>query len=418
MAMNALGKRGERELVVGLDIGTSKVAALVGECDEDGQVSLIGYGESPTNKGLRRGAVVDIESTSMAIKRAVDAAAMMSDCDIASVWVGVAGDHVISQDSHGMTGTGGREITQSDIDQVIQSARALKIPDGQQILHCEPQDFRIDGQDGIRKPQGMSGHRLEANVHLVTGATNTIQNVTKCVERCDLNVTGIVLEPVAAARAVLNEDEKELGVALIDIGGGTTDIAIYTRGALRHTAILPIAGEQITNDLSYGLTTPPVNAEEIKKKHADLRVMDDRGTHEAIEVPGVSGRPPRRISPDTMMRMVRPRIEEILGYVQDEIRRSGYHELINAGVVITGGTALTPGLIELAEDFLQMPARLGAPQGVSGNLDALKNPANATGIGLILHGLAVAQGEQSAPNRGADGDSAWTRMKRWFHEHL
>ncbi|MHB1228777.1 MAG: cell division protein FtsA [Halothiobacillus sp.] len=411
-------RKGERDLVVGLDVGTSKVAALVGEYDADGHLSLIGFGQSPTNKGLRRGSVVDIESTSFAIQRAIDAAGAMSNCEIGSVWVGVAGDHVISMDSKGMTGTAGREITAADIHQVVQSARAVKIPDGQQILYCEPQEFRIDGQDGIRKPQGMTGHRLEADVHIVTTAINNVQNIVKCVERCGLSVTGTVLDPIAAATAVLNEDEKELGVALVDIGGGTTDIAIYTRGALRYTTVLPIAGEQITNDLAYGLTTPPTQAEEIKRKFANLRPLDERSQLEEIEVPGVSGRQPRRISRDTMMRICRPRVEEILGYVQEAIRRSGYHEMINAGVVLTGGTASMPGLVELTEDFLQMPTRLGLPQGISGNHEALKNPANATGIGLILHGRKVeALGQISMPST-PQGEPVINQLRRWWKDHF
>ena len=411
-------RKGERDLVVGLDVGTTKVAALVGEYDADGHLSLIGFGQSPTNKGLRRGSVVDIESTSLAIQRAIDAAGAVSNCEIGSVWVGVAGDHVISMDSKGMTGTAGREITAGDIHQVVQSARAVKIPDGQQILHCEPQEFRIDGQDGIRKPQGMTGHRLEADVHIVTTAINNVQNIVKCVERCGLSVTGTVLDPIAAATAVLNDDEKELGVALIDIGGGTTDIAIYTRGALRYTAVLPIAGEQITNDLAYGLTTPPGNAEEIKRKFANLLPLDDRAQLEEIDVPGVSGRQPRRISRDTMMRICRPRVEEILGYVQETIRRSGYHEMINAGVVLTGGTALMPGLVELTEDFLQMPTRLGLPQGISGNHEALKNPANATGIGLILHGRKAESLGQNLPVHAPQGEAMINQLKRWWKEHF
>ncbi len=411
-------RKGERDLVVGLDVGTTKVAALVGEYDADGHLSLIGFGQSNTNKGLRRGSVGDIESTSLAIQRAIDAAGAMSNCEIGSVWVGVAGDHVISMDSKGMTGTAGREITAADIHQVVQSARAVKIPDGQQILYCEPQEFRIDGQDGIRKPQGMTGHRLEADVHIVTTAINNVQNIVKCVERCGLSVTGTVLDPIAAATAVLNEDEKELGVALVDIGGGTTDIAIYTRGALRYTSVLPIAGEQITNDLAYGLTTPPSNAEEIKRKFANLLPLDDRAQLEEIEVPGVSGRQPRRISRDTMMRICRPRVEEILGYVQEAIRRSGYHEMINAGVVLTGGTAAMPGLVELTEDFLQMPTRLGLPQGMSGNHEALKNPANATGIGLILHGRKAEALGQIAPLAPAQGEAVINQLKRWWKDHF
>lgn len=413
--MAIAARKTERDLVVGLDVGTSKVAALVGEYDADGNLSLIGYGQASTNKGLKRGSVVDIESTSFAIQRAVDAAAAMSNCEIGSVWVGVAGDHVISIDSKGITGTGGREITAADIAQVVQSAKAVKIPDGQQILYSEPQEYRIDGQDGIRKPQGMTGHRLEADVHIVTTATNNVRNIIKCVERCGLAVTGTKLDPIAAAAAVLNDDEKELGVALVDIGGGTTDIAIYFRGALRYTAVLPIAGEQITNDLAYGLTTPPVQAEEIKRRYANLNPLDERQMAEELEVPGVSGRQPRRISRDTMMRICRPRVEEILGYIREALRSSGYHEMINAGVVLTGGTAAMPGLVEMCEDFLQMPTRLGIPQGVHGNHESLANPANATGVGLLLLGrFADAEATQTTDTRSMD--SLTDRARRWFKE--
>lgn len=363
--------------------------------------------------------MVDIESTSMAIQRAIDSAGALSNCEIGSAWVGVAGDHVVSMDSQGMTGTGGREITKADVHQVIQSARAVKIPDGQSILHCEPQEFRIDGQDGIRKPQGMSGHRLEASVHIVTSAANNVHNIIKCVERCQVHVEGSVLEPVAAARAVLNEDERELGVVLIDIGGGTADLAIYTGGALRHVAVLPIAGEQITNDLSYGLTTPPAEAEKIKIKYADLGELDERAAATAIEVPGVSGRPPRRIPQETMMRIVRPRVEEMLSYIHEEIRRSGYRNMINAGVVITGGTAQMPGFVELAEDYLQMPARLGVPQGVEGNLEALKDPANAAGVGLMLWGLENARTQAATEgSTSLAADHPINRLKNWFQRHF
>ncbi|OYY56374.1 MAG: cell division protein FtsA, partial [Halothiobacillus sp. 28-55-5] len=339
-------RKGERDLVVGLDVGTTKVAALVGEYDADGHLSLIGFGQSATNKGLRRGSVVDIESTSLAIQRAIDAAGAMSNCEIGSVWVGVAGDHVISMDSKGMTGTAGREITAADIHQVVQSARAVKIPDGQQILYCEAQEFRIDGQDGIRKPQGMTGHRLEADVHIVTTAINNVQNIVKCVERCGLSVTGTVLDPIAAATAVLNEDEKELGVCLVDIGGGTTDIAVFKQGAIRHTAVVPIAGDQMTNDVAVAFRTPTQAAEEIKIKHGcALRQLAE--PREMVEVPGVDGREPRQLSVQTLAEVIEPRVVELYEFVLSELRRSGMEEMIASGIVITGGSSMMRGMVEL-----------------------------------------------------------------------
>ncbi|MFP4154778.1 MAG: cell division protein FtsA [Halothiobacillaceae bacterium] len=412
-------KKGDKNLVVGLDVGTTKIAALVGEVDEDGRVNLIGHGTSPTRGGLRRGMVVDIDSTANAIRRAVEAADLMSNCQINAVWVGIAGAHVSSQDSQGVSGIQGSEITRDDVRRVIESARAIAIPNGQQIIHAVAQEYAIDGQDGIREPVGMSGVRLEANVHLVTGAVSAVQNITKCVERCGLGVEGIVLEQLAAAHAVLNDDEKSLGVCLVDIGGGTTDVAIYVKGALRHTHVLPIAGDQITNDIAVGLKTPTQHAETIKIKHGGLVYADERDGETAIEVPSVSDRPPRRMARETLMRIVRPRVEEILQYVCDEIRRVGYEEQINAGIVLTGGAAKLPGLTDMAEEIFNMPVRLGTAQGVGGMTSVVSDPENATGIGLILHGVqSMRSGFEPQREAAAGGETVLQRMKRWFQDHV
>ncbi|MGC9456555.1 MAG: cell division protein FtsA [Halothiobacillaceae bacterium] len=412
-------KKGDKNLVVGLDVGTTKIAALVGEVDEDGRVNLIGHGTSPTHGGLRRGMVVDIDTTANAIRRAVESADLMSNCQINAVWVGIAGAHVSSQDSQGVSGIQGSEITRDDVRRVIESARAIAIPNGQQIIHAVAQEYAIDGQDGIREPVGMSGVRLEANVHIVTGAVSAVQNITKCVDRCGLGVEGIVLEQLAASHAVLNDDEKALGVCLVDIGGGTTDVAIYVKGALRHTHVLPIAGDQITNDIAVGLKTPTQHAEAIKIKHGGLVYADERDGETAIEVPSVSDRPPRRMARETLMRIVRPRVEEILQYVRDEIRRVGYEEQINAGIVLTGGAAKLPGLTDMAEEIFNMPVRLGTAQGVGGMTSVVSDPENATGIGLILHGVqSMRSGFEPQRDSAAGGETVLQRMKRWFQDHV
>jgi len=412
-------KKGDKNLVVGLDVGTSKVAALVGEVGEDGRVDLIGYGAHPTRGGLRRGMVVDIDSTANAICRAVEAADLMSNCQINSVWVGIAGAHISSQDSQGVTGVQGSEITRDDVRRVIESARAIAVPDGQRILHAVPQEYSIDGQDGIREPVGMSGVRLEAKVHIVTGAVSAMQNISKCVDRCGLGVEGIVLAPLAASHAVLNEDEKALGVCVVDIGSGTSDLAIYVDGALRHTHVLPIAGDQITNDIAVGLKTPTRYAESIKINHGSLIFQDDKEGDIAIEVPSVSDRPPRRMSREILLRIVRPRVEEILQYVRDEIRRVGFEEQINAGIVLTGGTAKLPGLVEIAEEIFHMPVRLGTAQGVGGINSVVSDPANATGIGLILHGVQSMQSRLEPPRETSGGvQVVLQRIKRWFADHI
>ncbi len=402
----------EKNLIVGLDIGTSKVVAMVGEVRVDGEIEIIGLG-SHASRGLKKGVVVNIESTVQSIQRAVEEAELMAGCEIHSVLCGIAGSHIRSLNSHGIVGVKDREVTSGDMDRVIDAARAVAIPADQRILHILPQDFIIDGQDGIREPVGMSGVRLETRVHMVTGAVSAAQNIVKCVRRCGLEVDDLVLEQLASSYSVLQEDEKELGVCLVDIGGGTTDIAVFTDGAIQHTAVIPIAGDQVTNDIAVALRTPTQYAEEIKVKYAcALRQL--AGSDENIEVPSIGDRPARRLTRQTLAEVVEPRYEELLSLVQAELRRSGLEDLVAGGVVLTGGSAKMEGLIELAEEVFHMPVRLGTPQYVSGLADVVRNPIYATGVGLLLfgHGNHGALGGRMEETEGAM--AVWNRMKSWF----
>src|SRR3569623_900535 len=353
-------KRSERNLIVGLDIGTSKVVALVGEIGLDGSIEVLGIGSQPS-RGLKKGVVVNIESTVQSIQRAVEEAELMAGCEIHSVYAGIAGSHIRSLNTHGIVALRDQELTLNDVDRVLDSACAVAIPADQKILHVLPQEFVIDNQEGIKEPVGMSGVRLEAKVHLVTGAVSAAQNIIKCVRRCGLEVDDIILEQLASSYSVLTEDEKDLGVCIVDIGGGTTDIAIFTEGSIRHTAVIPIAGDQVTNDIAVALRTPTQYAEEIKLKYAcaltQLAMADV-----IFEVPSVGDRPPRRRARQSLAEVVEPRYEELLGLVQAELRRSGFEELIAAGVVLTGGSAKMEGVLELAEAIFHMPVRLGSPQ--------------------------------------------------------
>ena len=408
-----MSKRSEKDLVVGLDIGTSKVVAIVCEINADGQVEIIGIGSHPS-RGLKKGVVVNIESTVQSIQRAVEEAELMAGCQIHSVYAGIAGSHIRSLNSHGIVAIRDNEVTAADVDRVIDAARAVAIPTDQKILHILPQEFIIDHQEGIREPIGMSGVRLEAKVHIVTGAVSAAQNIIKCVRRCGLEVDDIILEQLASSYAVLTEDEKELGVCLVDIGGGTTDIAIFIEGAIRHTAVIPIAGDQVTNDIAVALRTPTQFADEIKIKYGcALRQLAH--ANESIEVPSVGDRPPRRLARQTLAEVIEPRYEELLGLVQSELQRSGYESLIAAGVVLTGGTAKMEGVIELAEEVFHLPVRLGVPQNVMGLADVVRNPIHATGVGLLLFAC-----QNRGTNRGVDAKvregvkGVWGRMKGWF----
>ncbi len=399
-------------LIVALDIGTSKIAALVGELTEDNQIEVIGFGTHPS-RGLKRGVVVNIESTVQSIQRAIEEAELMAGCDIQNAYTGIAGSHIRSLNSHGIVAIRDREVHQSDVDRVIDAAKAVAIPADQQILHILPQEFIIDNQDGVREPVGMSGVRLEAKVHIVTGAVSAAQNITKCVRRCGLHVSDIVLEQLASSHAVLSDDEKELGVCLIDIGGGTTDIVIFTDGAIRHTAVIPIAGDHVTNDIAVALRTPTQHAEKIKIEHgAVITGITDQS--ETIEVPSVANRAPRKIHKRALADVITARYEELFALIRAELRRSGFEDLVASGIVLTGGASQMSGVIDLAEQHFRMPVRLGVPQHVRGLIDVRENPIFATGVGLLLHGLhARAQG-MPAYELDYGARSMWVRMRSWF----
>lgn len=406
-----MSKKVDKEMIVGLDIGTSKVVAIVGEINSTDEIDIIGIGSHPS-RGLKKGVVVNIESTVHSIQRAVEEAELMAGCQIHSVYTGIAGSHVRSINSHGIVAIKDREVTAADVDRVIDAARAVAIPADQRILHILPQEFVIDGQEGIREPIGMAGVRLEAKVHLITGAVSAAQNIIKCVRRCGLEVDDIILEQLASSYSVLTDDEKDLGVCLVDVGGGTTDIAVFCEGAIRHTAVIPIAGDQVTNDIAVAMRTPTQHAEEIKIKYA-CALKQLANPDETIEVPGVGERPARKLSRMTLIDVVEPRYSELLDLVAAELRRSGFEDLIAAGVVLTGGSAKMEGVVELAEEIFNMPVRLGVPQYVSGLADVVRNPIHATGVGLLLFGQANRE-----MGREFFGDSGigniWKRMTEWF----
>ncbi len=411
----AMSKKMDRNLIVGLDIGTSKVVALVGEIRADNSIEIIGLGSHPS-RGLKKGVVVNIESTVQSIQRAIEEAELMAGCEIHSVYAGIAGSHVRSLNSHGIVAIRNKEVTAEDVDRVIDAARAVAIPADQKILHILPQEFIIDNQEGIREPVGMAGVRLEAKVHIVTGAESAAQNIVKCVQRCGLSVEDVVLEQLASSYAVLADDEKELGVCLVDIGGGTTDIAVFSGGAIRYTAVIPIAGDQVTNDIAVSLRTPTHHAEEIKMKYA-CALSQLAHADETIEVPSVGDRPPRRLARQTLAEVVEPRYEELFQMVRMELQRSGYEEVIAAGVVLTGGSAKMEGAVELAEEVFHMPVRLGSPQHITGLADVVRNPIYATGVGLLLYGREnyVRSNRRDAPIVSQiNVRNVWDRMKAWF----
>ena len=401
--------RTERNLIVGLDIGTSKVAAIVGEINNEGNIEVIGIGNS-LSRGLKKGVVVNLESTVMSIQRAIEEAELMAGCQIKSVFAGIAGSHIRSLNSHGVVAIKDREVTQYDIDRVIDSARAVAISADQKILHILPQEFVIDQQDSSKEPIGMSGTRLEAKVHMVTGSVSASQNIIKCIRRCGLEVEDLVLEQLASCYSVLTEDEKELGVCLIDIGGGTTDIAIFVEGAIKHTAVIPIAGDQVTNDIAVALRTPTINAEEIKRKYACAltQLADINGI---IDVPSIGDRSPRQITAQNLAEIIEPRYEELMLLVQAEIRRSGNEDMIAAGIVLTGGSSKVMGLIELAEEIFHMPVRMGGPENVTGLTEVIKNPMHSTGVGLLMYGK-----DHQGLTRSIDAeDEHWiVKIKSWF----
>ncbi len=405
-------KRSDRDLIVGLDIGTSKVLALVGEVGADGAIEVLGIGTQPS-RGLKKGVVVNIESTVQSIQRAVEEAELMAGCEIHSVFAGIAGSHVRSLNSHGVVAIRDREVTPGDVEHVIDAARALAIPADQKILHVLPQEFVVDGQEGIHDPIGMSGVRLEAKVHIVTGADSAAQNIEKCIKRCGLEVEDVVLEQLASSFAVLTDDEKELGVCMVDIGGGTTDIAVFAQGAIRHTAVIPIAGDQVTNDIAVSMRTPTQHAEDIKIRYA-CALSQLANPDESIEVPSVGDRPARRLARQTLAEIVEPRYEELFGLVRDELRRSGFEEIIVAGVVLTGGSARMEGAIELAEEVFHVPVRLGLPQQVQGLTDVVRNPVFSTGVGLLLYARDNILPVRRGRSIGSNAKTTIDRMRAWF----
>ncbi|MCC6202484.1 MAG: cell division protein FtsA [Gammaproteobacteria bacterium] len=410
-----MARRADKKLIVGLDIGTSKVAAIVGEVSAEGTIEVIGIGSHPS-RGLKKGVVVNIESTVQSIQRAIEEAELMAGCEIHSVYAGIAGSHIRSINSHGIVAIRDNEVSQADVDRVIDAARAVAIPADQKILHILPQEFIIDNQEDIREPIGMSGVRLEAKVHMVTGAVSAAQNIIKCVRRCGLEVDDVILQQLASSYAVLTEDEKELGVCLCDIGGGTTDLAVFVHGAIRHSAVIPIAGDQVTNDIAVALRTPKHHAEDIKLRYA-CALTQLANADENIEVPSVGERPPRRLVRQTLAEVVEPRYEELFTLIQTELKRSGFEELVAAGIVLTGGGAKMEGVVELAEEVFHMPVRVAVPQYVTGLIDVVRNPVYATGVGLLLFGLKETGIDAARARPVGNGfGNLWNRMKNWFQK--
>ncbi|TMA12036.1 MAG: cell division protein FtsA [Deltaproteobacteria bacterium] len=374
----------KNSIIVGLDIGTSKVCAVVGEMTDRG-LEVIGVGSHPS-QGLRKGVVINIESTVESIKKAVEEAELMAGCEVNSVFTGIAGGHIKGFNSHGIVAVKNKEVTQRDLERVIDAAKAVAIPMDREVLHILPQEYIIDDQDGIKEPLGMSGVRLEAKVHICTGAVTSAQNIVKCCNRTGLNVADIVLEPLASAEAVLTPEERELGVALVDMGGGTTDIALFHDGAVKHTAVLAIGGNHLTGDIAAGLRTPVAEAERIKQRYGCARtsmVTKD----ERVEVPNVAGRNSRTLSRQILCEIIEPRLDEIFQLILREIIKSGYEGSLASGVVMTGGSTLLPGTIEMAEQVFGMPVRLGVPTHVGGLIDVVSSPIYATGVGLVLYGM-------------------------------
>jgi cell division protein FtsA len=401
----------DKRMIVALDIGTSKVVAMVGELDDNGDLEIVGIG-SHRSKGLKKGVVVNIESTVHAIQRAVEEAELMAGCQIHSVYVGIAGSHIRSMNSHGIVAVKDREVYQHDLERVLDAAQAVAIPADQKVLHVLPQEYVIDNQGGIKEPLGMSGVRLEAKVHLVTCAVNAAQNIEKCVQRCGLEVDGIILEQLASSYSVVTDDERDLGVCMVDIGGGTSDIAIFTDGSIRHTGVIPIAGDQVTNDIAMALRTPMQHAEDIKIRHACALTQLARAD-ETIKVPSVGDRPPRDLSRQALAEVVEPRYDELFTLILAELRRSGFEERIPAGVVLTGGTSKIEGAVELAEEIFHMPVRVGAPQNMRGLTDITRSPTYATAVGLLMYGAKQAEPTMQIREPKLAED-LWHKVRDWF----
>ena len=399
----------QNRTIVGLDIGTSKVAAVVGEATPDGTLEVIGIG-SHTSEGLKKGAVVNIEATVQSIQRAVEQAELMADNQIDSVYAGISGDHIRSMNSHGSVAIRNREVSRQDIERVIDAAQAVRIPADQKVLHILSQEYLVDNQGGIKEPLGMSGVRLEAKVHVVSGDINALQNIEKCIERCKLTVNDVILDQLASSYSTLSDDQRNLGVCLVDIGGGTTDIAVFADGAIRHTAVIPIAGDQVTNDIATALRTPTRLAEQIKIRYA-CALTQLAGPNEVIQVPGAG-----ELSRQALAEVVEPRYDELFTLVEAELKRSNYQDKIPAGLVLTGGSAQMQGVVELAEEIFHAPVSLASPTGVAGQAGVVRNPIYATGVGLLLYGQE--QQEQLGLRRGRSLGGILGRMKQWLSDNL
>ena len=403
----------QENIIVGLDVGTTKICAVVGEV-EGNKINIIGIGTHPSI-GLRKGVVVNIESTVESIQKAVEEAELMAGCEISSVYAGIAGGHITGFNSRGIVAIKGPEVNQQDVDRVIDAARAVAIPMDREVIHVLPQEYMVDDERGIQNPVGMSGVRLEAKIHIVTGAVASAHNIVKCANRSGLDVCDIVLESLASGEAVLTEEEKELGVALLDLGGGTTDLAIFSGNNIKHTFVLALGGNNLTNDIAIGLRAPHAEAEKIKKKYGNC-LARNISSEETIEVPGMAGREARKLSRQILGEILEPRMEEIFQLVQREIIRAGMENAIPSGIVITGGTALLEGVNEIAESIFNLPCRIGKPQGITGLVDVVNNPMYATGVGLVLYG---ARNQDSRKFRIRDKNifnRVMTRMKRWFND--
>lgn len=407
-----MARKDESNLVVALDIGTTKITAIVGEHDGQSRVNVIGFGSCPS-RGLKRGVVVDIESTVESINRAIEEASLMAGCEIHSVYAGISGSHVRSLNSHGIVAIRDQECTRADVERVIDAAKAVAIPADQRIIHILPQEFRIDDQDGIREPVGMSGVRLEAKVHIVTGAVSAVQNIAKCIRRCDIHMNDVVLEQIASSHAVLHQDEKELGVCLVDIGGGTTDIAVFVDGAIRHSSVIPIAGDHVTHDIAMGLRTPMGDSELLKVNFGSV-LAAGISENDMIEVPVVGKHSPRKLPRQVLVKIMEARYEELMILIQSELQRYGFGHTLPAGVVITGGASQVPGLEQLAESILHMPVRLGNAVNIGGLAEVRENPSYATGVGLLLHAVKSQQHGLAEVNYN-QRDGLWQRMKSWFN---
>ncbi len=400
-------------LIVGLDIGTTKICCIVGNMTDEG-LEIVGIGTSPS-KGLRKGVVINIESTVAAIQKAVREAELMAGCEIKTIYAGIAGGHIKGLNSQGVIAIKNREVSPEDLTRVIDAAKAIAIPMDREVLHILPQEFIIDDQDGIREPLGMSGVRLEAKVHIVTGAVASAQNIVKSCNRAGCDVADIVLEQLASSEAVLSADEKELGVALVDLGGGTSDIAIFSEGAIKHTSVLSIGGDHLTNDIAVGLRTPMAEAEKIKQAYGCC-LTSMVGRDETIEVPSVGGREARVLSRQLLAEILEPRVEEIFTLVNREIIKSGYEDLIASGVVITGGSSILPGMPELAEQIFNLPVRRGLPQDIGGLIDVVNSPIYATGVGLVKYGSKNQDRQQFKIGQDNVFEKVVLRMKEWFNE--